>query len=155
MNLHIRVEGTAEEISDVLRVLPGAATVHTAAVELNDEVTGSTASSDTSKAESRFVTTRFARRALKRRKLSKPMKDMLRALYEAHPNWLSQESVRAASGYGPPQYAGLMGAFGRRLVNTKGYDPEAEFFETVDDGETWNYRLPDSVREALTLENLV
>ena len=157
MHLHIRVEGTAAEISDVLRVLPGAATVRTAAVELTDEVAQSAVSADRPEAESRFVTIRFARRALKRRKLSKPMRDMLRALYEAHPNWLSQESVRAASGYGPSQYAGLMGAFGRRLVNTEGYDAEVEFFESEwdDDGETWNYRLPDTVCEALAVENLV
>ena len=79
------------------------------------------------------------------------------ALYEAHPNWLSQATLREASGYEPAQYAGLMGAFGRRLANTEGYDPEAYFFEWKwdDDEEAWVCRLPDTVREALTLENLI
>ena len=79
MNLHIRVEGTAAEISQVLRGLPGAATVDTAAVELTDKVVLRTTDSETSAAESRFVTTRFARRALTRLKLSKPMRNLLRA----------------------------------------------------------------------------
>ena len=157
MNLHIRVEGTAAEISDVLRSLPGAAAVHTAAVELTDEVVQSITSSEAPESESRFVTTRFARRALKRLKLSKPMRNLLRALYEAHPNWLSQATLRDASGYEPAQYAGLMGAFGRRLANTEGYDSEAYFFEEKwdDDEEAWLYRLPDTVREALTVEKLI
>ena len=80
MNLHIRVEGSAAEISDVLRALPGAATVHTAAVELTDAGVQATTSSETPEPESRFVTTRFARRVLKRLPLSKPVMNVLRAL---------------------------------------------------------------------------
>ena len=157
MNLHIRVEGTAAEISDVLRNLPGAAAAQTAAVELTDEVVAAATSSETPEAEFRYVTTRFARRALVRIKLSKPMRKLLRALYKAHPNWLSQATMREASGYEPAQYAGLMGAFGRRLANTDGYDSEAYFFDVKwdDDQEEWVYRLPDSVREALTVEKVL
>ena len=157
MNLHIRVEGTAAEISDVLRALPGAATVHTAAVELTNARIQAATSSETPEPESRFVTTRFARRVLGRLKLSTPMKNVLRALCEAHPGWLSMAKLRAAAGYNPSQFAGLMGAFGRRLANTKGYDSDTVFFECVwdDDEETWNYRLPDTVRRALTDEGLI
>ena len=157
MNLHIRVEGTAAEISQVLRVLPGAATVDTAAVELADEVVLPTTDSETSTAELRFVTTRFARRALTRLKLSKPMRNLLRALCEAHPNWLSQAEMCDASGYHGSQYSGLMGAFGRRLANTDGYDSEAHFFEYQwdEDNEAWVYRLPDSVREVLATEKVI
>ena len=85
------------------------------------------------------------------------MKNVLRALCEAHPDWLSQATLRDAAGYEPSQYAGLMGAFGRRMANTEGNDSEAEFFEWEwdDDEGTWNCRLPDTVREALTLEELI
>jgi hypothetical protein len=50
-----------------------------------------------------------------------------------------------------------MGAFGRRVRNTPGYDQEAAFFffEWDDEAGAWKYRLPDTVREALELENLV
>ena len=154
MNLQIRVEGTPAEISDVLRALPGAAMVQTAAVELTDEAIESSTSPEE---DARFVTTRFARRALKRLKLSKPMKKVLRALYKAETEWLPLATLQDVAGYSPAQFAGLMGAFGRRLANTEGYDSEAEFFEYDwdDDGETWNYRLPETVREALALEQLV
>ena len=157
MNLHIRVEGTAAEISDVLRALPGTATVHTAAVELTDAGVQGTASSETPGPESRFVTTRHARRVLKRLPLSTPMKNVLRALCKAHPDWLSQATLRDVAGYEPSQYAGMMGAFGRRRAKTEGYDSETEFFEWKwdDEEETWYCRLPDTVREALTLEELI
>ena len=157
MNLHIRVEGTAAEISDVLRALPGAATVHTAAVELTDAGVQATTSSETPEPKSRFVTTRFARRVLKRLPLSKPMMNTLRALFEAYPDWLSQATLQDAAKYKPSRYAGMMGAFGRRIANTEGYDSETEFFEWKwdDDERTWYCRLPDTVREALTLEELI
>ena len=157
MNLHIRVEGTATEISDVLRSLPGGATVYTAAVELTNEGVRATTSSETTEPESRFVTTRFARRVLKRLPLSTPMKNVLRALYKAHPNRLSQATLQDVAGYEPSQYAGMMGAFGRRIANTEGYDSETEFFDWKQDEEekTWYCRLPDTVREALTLEELI
>lgn len=157
MHLHIRVEGTAAETSDVLRALPGAATVHTAAVELTDAGVQTTTSSETPEPESRFVTTRFARRVLKRLPLSKPMKDMLSALFQAYPEWLSRATLRDAAEYGSSEYAGMMGAFGRRIANTEGFDSETEFFEWKwdDDERTWYCRLPDTVREALTLEELI
>ncbi|MDE0513002.1 MAG: hypothetical protein OXI88_14575 [Gammaproteobacteria bacterium] len=157
MHLHIRVEGTAAEISDVLRALPGAATVHTAAVELTDAGVQATTSSETPEPESRFVTTRFARRVLNRLPISKPMKNVLSALCKAHPEWLSRATLRDAAGYGSSEYAGMMGAFGRRIANTEGYDSETDFFEGKwdDDERTWYCRLPDTVREALTLEELI
>ena len=98
MNLHIRVEGTAAEISDVLRALPGAATVSTAAVELTDAGVQATTSSETPEPESRFVTTRHARRVFKRLPIATPMMNVLRALYEAYPDWLSQTTLRDAAG---------------------------------------------------------
>lgn len=157
MNLQIRIEGTPTEISEVLHTLPGAAMVHTAAVELTDEAIEPSTSSESPEEASRFVSTRFARRALKRLKLSKPMKKVLRALYEAHTEWLSLATLQDVAGYTPAQFAGLRGAFGRRLANTEGYDSEAAFFEYEWDEaeETWTYRLPESVRKALALEQIV
>ena len=131
--------------------------VRTTTVELTDEIVESSTSSESPEEASRFVTTRFARRTLKRLKLSKPMKKVLRALYDAYPEWLARPTLLEVAGYSPSQFAGLMGAFGRRMANTEGYDSEAEFFEYEWDeaGEVWNYRLPESVREALALEQLV
>ena len=79
------IERFPEEISDVLRALPRAAMLHTAAVELTDETVPSATSSESAESKSSVVTTRFARRALTRLRLSPPMRKVLTALYEAHP----------------------------------------------------------------------
>ena len=158
MNIHIRIEGgTPAEISDVLQALPGTAMVHTAAVELTDKVVDSSTTSESAEEASIFVTIQFARRALRRLKLSKPMKKVLRALYEAGTEGLPLATLQDVAGYTPAQFAGLMGAFGRRLANTEDFDSEAWFFEYPEDEETgtWTYRLPETVREALALEKLV
>ena len=83
---------------------------------------------------------------------------MLKALNEAHPEWVSSPDLYVATGYTYRQFSGLMGAFGRRKWNTKGCeaDRNAHFFECrpIEGDGRWEYRLPDTVREALRLENL-
>lgn len=104
------------------------------------------------------VTTEFARRALRRRPLSKALRAVLKALYDANSDYVTTTSLLGVAGYGSGhQFAGLMGAFGRRLANTPGYDPEARFFDWQwnDDEGAWEYRLFDTVREALEQERLV
>ena len=157
MHVHIRVEGTPEEVSDVLRALPGAEMLQTAAVELTDKVDSLANGSESAKADSSFVTTRFARRVLTRLGLSPPMRKLLTSLYEAHPDWLSLRTLHGITGYKPSQFAGLMGAFGRRMVNTEGYDSGLTFFQSKwnADEDTWDYRLPKTVCDALALEQLV
>jgi hypothetical protein len=107
--------------------------------------------------ETAFVEVDFARRALSRIKLSAPFKATMKALNDAYPEWVPIAKLHEASEYSPAQFAGLMGAFGRRLSHTKGYDEEAHFFdyEWDDATEAWKYRLPESVHEALQLEKLL
>ena len=157
MYAHIRLEGTSTEINDVLRALPGATKLRTAAVELTDDVVSSEPPSESAESESSVVTTGFARRALTRLGLSPPMKRVLTALYEAHPEWLSLPTLHGIADYAPAQFAGLMGAFGRRLANTEGHDSDLAFFEYRwnEDEEAWDYRLPKTVCDALALEQLV
>ena len=66
-------------------------------------------------------------------------------------------TLHKVAGYRPPQLAGLMGAFGRRMANTEGYQSGAHYFEYQwnDDEGAWDCRLPDSMREALELEELI
>ena len=106
----------------------------------------------------RPVTREFARRALTRLRLSKAMRAVLKALYDANSDHVTTTSLLGVAGYeSGHQLAGLMGAFGRRLANTPGYDPEAFFFhwQWNDDQDAWEYCLPDTVREALEHERLV
>ena len=157
MQIHVRMEGTTAEIRDVLKALPQSETLHIAAVELTDDPVPSATSSESAESESGVVTTRFARRALTRLRLSPPMRRVLVALYEAHPDWLSLPTLHGIADYKPAQFAGLMGAFGRRVANTEGYDSDLLFFESRwnDNEETWDYRLPDTVCQALVREQLV
>ena len=149
-------EGTAEEISKVVDTLQSTATGTTLSVKLPDESSPSTMRSEVSGESTRFVSTAFARRVLTRRRLSGPVMAMLKTLYESHPEWVSSATLYDATGYTPAQFAGLKGAFGRRMSKTTGYDAQAEFFEWKENKETgeWEYRLPDTVREALRLEGL-
>ena len=66
-------------------------------------------------------------------------------------------SDHAIAEYEPARFAGLMGALGRRMANTEGYDSDLLFFESRWNAneEIWEYRLPDTVCEALVLEQLV
>ena len=119
----------------------------------------SSAPEQTDEAEDKtiVVTAAFARHVLTRLPLSRAMKKVLRALLDAHPDWLPPPALHRAAGYSKPaQFRGLMGAFGKRMANTEGYDPEAHFFEYRwnEDENVWECRLPDTVREALTLEAL-
>lgn len=151
-------EGTPEELSQVAKTLQVSAL--SAGAEISTEESPVQESAPTSDeedgGEDEGVTVRFARRALKRRALSDPLKAVFRRLYEAN-DWVGIEELCEVSEYRRPQFAGLMGAFGRRLANTPGHDEDASFFffEWDDEAEAWKYRLPDTVREALELEGVV
>lgn len=147
-------EGTPEELSQVAKTLQTSAPLAQAMDSSPEFPAPEEVSAKDEDTEG--VTVRFARRVLKRRELSEPLKAVFQKLYEAN-DWVSIEELGEVSEYSRPQFAGLMGAFGRRIANTQGYDQEAAFFFTEWDDEAgaWKYRLPDTVREALELENLV
>ena len=153
----IRLEGTPEEIGEALKFLPSAGTPHTTDVEMNGHDATDDVTDNATEPEETFVSTEFAKRALHRRPLSPQMKNVLKKLYEAHPGSLSTEELHDAAGYTPPQFAGLMGAFGRRLSHTNGYDADRHFFDWRwnDDRGVWDCQLPDTVRQALEEEGIV
>lgn len=157
MKSHIRLEGTPTEMIEVIQALPEATKLRAVAVELTDEAVSSETPSESAETDSSVVSTRFARRALTRLGLSPPMRKVLTALFEAHPGWLSLPTLHGIADYTPAQFAGLMGAFGRRLANTEGYDSDLAFFEYKwnEDEEVWDYRLAKTVCDALVLEQLV
>ena len=155
----IVLEGTPEEIGKVMQTMEPMMTANVQVKESPQEVVSSRMLSKSADGSKIFVTVEFARRVLIRRPLSVPMKAVIKTLYEAHPEWVSSEDLYDASAYTAPQFAGLMGAFGRRMAYTEGFDPDAHFFDYQevddDDAGAWEYRLPDSVREALEAEGLV
>ena len=150
------LEGTAEEIREVFPTLQLTTEGTAVSAKLPDGTSPSTMPSEESEEPRRFVSVAFARRVLTRRRLSGPLTAMLKALNESYPEWVTTAAIYDATGYTPAQFAGLMGAFGRRTSHTEGYDDQAHFFDYRWNDETgaWDYRLPDTVREALRLENL-
>lgn len=107
----------------------------------------------------RFVTVEFAREVLTRLPLSPAQSAVLKALYDAGAEeYVTTTELVRALGYGSGhQLAGVMGAFGRRIANTKGFDENATFFEMRwnETAAAWEYRLPANVRKALEQEGLV
>jgi len=142
-------EGTAEEVGRVVQAMQSNSTAGAkpslARPITDDEETWPS------------VTEEFVRRVLTRRRLSDPVKAMLRALSQADPeDYVPVADLYEATGYSSAQFAGLMGAFGRRIAHTEGYDENAVFFEyeETEDGRAWGLRLTEPVREVLRQENL-
>ena len=82
---------------------------------------------------------------------------VLKRLYKAGDNWTSAADLQAAIGYSTGQFAGLMGAFGRRFTHTPGFVSGTCFFDQEWDHELAcnRYRLPAPVRAALEIEKIV
>ena len=150
----VELEGTAEEINEVIPTIQPM----TAGNAMSGEPPENTSSSVAKTAEgpTKFVTVDFARRVLTRRRLSDPFKALIRALTEAHPNRVLSAALYDATGYTVPQFTGLMGAFGRRVAHTEGFEKGTDFFDYKwnEEANQWEYRFPETVREAVSLENL-
>ncbi len=147
-------EGTPEEISQVVLtmqpIVPAPAAIGKLKSSASAEAMGGGE-------EKEFVDLQVARDVLTRLDLSKPMLAVLKVLYAAGEEWVSSADLHKASQYRVPQFAGLMGAFGRRLANTDGYEDGTHFFDFQWDDEVgaWQYRLPENVRIALEAEKLI
>lgn len=151
MKLYV-FDGTPEEIRDVIRGMLPMGTDHSLSVEVSEKVRPVPMRSDGSGFDTKFVTTEFAHRVVTRRPPLMPrIQAVLTALTEAAGEWVPRSELRHVADYTPQQFAGLLGAFGRRMSHTEGYDEEAHFFEYLwdDEKKEWLYRLPDSVLEAL------
>jgi hypothetical protein len=86
-----------------------------------------------------------------RRNLAEPMRRVLRLLYEAGENRIKSDELKEALNYSNPEFRGMLGAFGRRLKNTKGIPDGVRLFDEAWDEDlrqkTWT--LPVNVRKAL------
>lgn len=152
MKLYV-FEGSAEELSEVAKNLGVQQIPQDESPAAGIEKTGSATPDD----DDVPVSVKFARRVLKRRPISEPMRAVLQALYDFGEEWLTMTELCEASDYTRSQFAGLMGAFGRRISHTDGHDEETYFFETEWDDEEGHlsYRIPATVREALEKEGVV
>jgi len=140
-------DGTPEEIS---KVVSNFQAEPTQLMEFNTQPKKTTASKHDETIE-KFVTKQFAIDAVTRIKLSTPLKVVMKHLLDANGSLVSTTFLCDLCGYKERQFAGMMGAFGRRMSNTTGYDEKAHFFnyEWNEANQEWDYSLPPSVISAL------
>jgi hypothetical protein len=81
---------------------------------------------------------------------------LLQALYQAGEGWTAAPALQAALGLSTREFAGLLGAFGKRVSKTGGEGPQTFFDQYWDHDKGYNlYRLPPSVRAALERARVV
>jgi hypothetical protein len=104
-----------------------------------------------------FASEDVAFRVLTRLRLSKETRTVLGRLLGAGDDWTTAADLQKAIGYTSSQFAGLMGAFGRRFVNTPGYVLNSSFFDQEWDQELscYRYRLPQAVKSAVERARIV
>ena len=150
------LEGTVEEISQTISLVP--AFPSTKVFSMQEETTVEPPPVERSQEQTEKITPveLWVRVLTRRPPLSEPLKKALCALEPAHPEWLSSKDLQMTTGYQPAQLAGMLGALGRRVSKTEGYEKGAEFFETSWSEElgSWEYRLTESSLEALRLVGL-
>ncbi|WP_447930129.1 hypothetical protein [Sphingopyxis fribergensis] len=147
------IEGTAEELAQY----EAFSRFHGASSSTSKGQNADAPLSDPGDVDWEFVSTDVAFRALTRIKLGKETKAVIRKIYESGDYWTPASALQKEINYSPSQFAGLMGAFGRRLVNTPGYVLHSAFFEQEWDDERscFLYRLPQSVRPAVEKARIV
>jgi hypothetical protein len=156
MRLYV-YEGTPEEIRQVIPSLPQPAIQIATAPMLAEGLKPSLAAVQSATNDPGFVNLQVARLVLSRRKLSVEQSGVLISIYKAHPAKVLASELQTVCGYTRAQFAGLMGAFGRRISHTDGYIAESWFFDQDwnNTQNCWEYGLPETVREAMRLERLI
>lgn len=143
----VEVEGDPEEVMRVSQLFgahtgnPGA---YAPATERPEELQGETPQ------DGRAITPELVLRVLTRRELYTNVKKALKALLRAGPKGMTSEELAKAVGIDRGQLAGVFGAFGRRIANTKGWPAGADIIEHHrDEAGRRRYHLPPVVRAAL------
>src|SRR5947209_6375751 len=105
------VEGTAEEVIAVTNQLASAP-----APAIATAVAPPPAADEEPSEGWNYVSEELATKVLSRRRLGDEQKIVLSTLAKAYPNFVGATDLQKATGYTPAQFAGLMGAFGRRMT---------------------------------------
>ncbi len=154
----IMIEGSPEDVLAVAKGLESGSSV-AAATNVAEAAESSPEIDDEAEEESKerlFVTVEVARHVINRRPLSREQKLVLKTLADAHPGWVQASQLQEATAYSRASFAGLMGAFGRRLTHTEGYVAGSWFFDQEWNYETaaYQYRLPETVLAAAKEEGI-
>lgn len=96
----------------------------------------------------------FATKVLTRRGRAPNQNNLLVEVYNAGETGILGSELLKKLRLTQSQFRGVMGAWGRRVAHTPGYDGESSFFawEWDYDAGSYRYRLPLAVREAVQRE---
>jgi hypothetical protein len=142
----IQIDGTPEEIADLIRKL------EISPFNLGDMMTKRDfLQPQVDPDAGPFVSEEIAFRVLKRRSLSAEQLTMLALLCSAGEDWTSAKAIQKALNYKTSQFSGMLGAFGKRVASTPGYRDGTTFFDQEWDYEEdcFRYRLPEDVIDAV------
>ena len=142
------VEGTVEEVAALLKVV-GVFADENSSAPAPVQANGAAAQNQRS-GHSPFVTEDFAYEVLTRRPLDQKYIALLNKLKASGSAWTSALDLQKTLKLSTREFAGLLGAFGRRVSHTEGATSRYFFDQYWDAGKGFNlYRLPDSVRAAM------
>jgi hypothetical protein len=146
-------EGTPEEVGEAIKGLGPLAPGQAIAAVAPEAVAPTYNSSYFARV---YVSTEVARRVFTRRELKPTQITVLTEIYAGGADGVLASALQSKLKYTKAQFAGLMGAFGRRVGATDGYVENTWFFDQRwDDAEAcYLYKLPETVREAMRLEGL-
>ncbi|MEO7178904.1 MAG: hypothetical protein ABIW83_08670 [Allosphingosinicella sp.] len=142
------VEGTVEEVAKLLSLIssPVEATPPLPSPRAQVRSDGPTP----------FISESRAYDVLTRRTLGETHANLLQVLYQAGDGWTAAPQLQSALGLSTRAFAGLLGAFGKRVSNTEGDGPQTFFDQYWNHDVGYNlYRLPPSVRAALERAQVV
>lgn len=141
------IEGTVEEVAELLRLLD---------LPKKSGETRSQRAISSPSGNSPFVSEEVAYDILTRRPLAGSYVTVLKKLNDAGEEWTSALQLQNALDFSTREFAGLLGAFGRRISHTPGAGSRAFFDQYWDHEHGYNlYRLPPAVRAALKRADLV
>lgn len=144
-------EGTPEEIAETLKAM--GLSQSTAIVAPGSAALEAEADSAEEEREWRPLPIPVARRVLSRIALAEKPKMAILAVYNSGDAGMLGSDLCKRLKYSSAQFRGMMGAFGRRIANTKGWEDGMSFFRYEWDAEDgYRYFLPDECRAAVEAE---
>lgn len=145
----IYFEGTSEEVMSALKDLTRTDTQVRKSAALLEEL----AEDHTQNEGADYVSYDIAKTILERKPLNASHRTLLRVLAKAYPDYVSSPKLMKKLDLSSAQFRGFMGAFGRRISYTDGWEEggEGEFFDQHWDDEAAcvQYRLAETSLEAV------
>lgn len=146
-------DGTPEEVAEAIRHMQGG--VAPTAAQRQLPPMDDAADEDDDEDETTPMPADIGTKMLTRIPLAPLQKKAVLSIYRAGDKGIMGAELAKVLGYSSAQFRGLMGAFGRRISHTEGYEDGMYFFDQEwIDNEGYLYKLPETSRKAVEAELL-